>query len=108
MNHSARLFAQSVPRSERTYPEAIDLYRALRASATLRRAVEQIRAEKTCTVWRTGTLSRYPNMSGDEPPNFLLDAALYHGGKRWNWTQERAVRRSVFDALVSWRVLRDR
>ena len=107
MSRGAALFTQTVPRSERTFPEALDLYRALRSSATLRRAVEQIRAEETRTVWRTGTLSRYPSMTGDEPPNFLFDPALYHGGKRWNWTQERAVRRRVFDALVSWRLLRD-
>ncbi len=105
---SASKFAQRVPLPTRSSPSPLDFYRALRASATLRLAVEQIRASGARMVWRDDSIASFPRMwTDDESQNFLLPAEQFHGGRRWNHDTERSVRRRVFDALLAWDFLCD-
>ncbi len=105
---SAALFTQRVPLPTRSDPSPLDFYRALRSSATLRLAVEQIRASGARMVWRDDAIASFPRMwTDDESQNFLRPADQFHGGKRWNRDAERAVRRRVFDALLAWGFLCD-
>lgn len=97
---SARLFTQTVPRSERAYPDALDFYRALRSSATLRRAVEQIVAATSLDGDESLVTSSFPRMA-DERGNDLPGDS-YRGGRPWTVEAERVVRRRCRDALVSW------